>query len=205
MAAEAPHGAEAAAHGGEHAAGAFPPFDVSLFPHQLIWFAIAFVALYILMSRVALPSVASVVDARAAKVQGDLDLAAETSAAAETARADAERATATARAGARKIVDDMRAEMAASLEPCRALVWYAGHALDHLPEEASVMACHAKAHLSEVGTFVARTATEVHGGMGFTDLVGLHYWFKRIGFNRQVLGGPQAVRAEAAALQGLVA
>ena len=120
MAAEAPHGAEAAAHGGEHAASAFPPFDVSLFPHQLIWFAIAFIALYILMSRVALPSVAAVVDARAAKVQGDLDLAAETSAAAETARADAERATATARAGARKIVDDMRAEMAATLAEDRA-------------------------------------------------------------------------------------
>ena len=102
-------------------------------------------------------------------------------------------------------VKHMCAEMAASLEPCRSLVWYAGHALDHLPEEASVMACHAKAHLSEVGTFVARTSTEVHGGMGFTDLVGLHYWFKRIGFNRQVLGGPQAVRAEAAALQGLAA
>ena len=45
------------------------------------------------------------------------------------------------------------------------------------------------AHL-EVGKFV-RTSTEVHGGMGFTDLVGLHYWFKRIGFNRQLLGGPE--------------
>lgn len=100
-------------------------------------------------------------------------------------------------------VKHMCAEMAAALEPCRALVWYAGHALDALPEEASVTACHAKAHLAEVGTKVARTATEVHGGMGFTDLVGLHYWFKRIGFNRQMLGAPQFVRAEAARLQGL--
>jgi hypothetical protein len=38
--------------------------------------------------------------------------------------------------------------------------------------------------------------------MGFTDLLGLHFWFKRIGFDRQVLGSPEAVRAEAAALQG---
>lgn len=102
-------------------------------------------------------------------------------------------------------VKHMCAEMAASLEPCRALVWYAGHALTSLPEEASVTACHAKAHVSEVGTRVARTATEVHGGMGFTDLVGLHYWFKRIGFNRQMLGGPQAVREDAARLQSLAA
>jgi alkylation response protein AidB-like acyl-CoA dehydrogenase len=98
-------------------------------------------------------------------------------------------------------VKHMCAEMAADLEPCRALVWYAGHALDHLPEEASITACHAKAHLSEVGTSIAKTATEVHGGMGFTDLVGLHYWFKRIGFNRQILGGPQAVREDAARLR----
>jgi hypothetical protein len=41
--------------------------------------------------------------------------------------------------------------------------------------------------------------------MGFTDLLGLHYWFKRIGANRQWLGGPQAVREEAAKLQGWVA
>jgi hypothetical protein len=54
-----------------------------------------------------------------------------------------------------------------------------------------------------VGQFVAKTSTEVHGGMGFTDLMGLHFWFKRIGFNRQLLGSPEAVRHEAAVLQGL--
>ena len=58
--------------------------------------------------------------------------------------------------------------------------------------------------MAEVGKFIARTSTEVHGGMGFTDLLGLHYWFKRIGANRQLLGGPQAVREEAAKLQGWV-
>ena len=102
-------------------------------------------------------------------------------------------------------VKHMCAEMAAKLEPCRSLVWYAAYAQDHVPEEAGLTSRLAKAHLSEVGKFVARTATEVHGGMGFTDLLGLHYWFKRIGANRQWLGGPQAVREEAAKLQGWVA
>jgi len=50
---------------------------------------------------------------------------------------------------------------------------------------------------------VARTSTEVHGGMGYTDLQGLHFWFKRIGFNRACLGGPATLRAEAARMQGL--
>lgn len=100
-------------------------------------------------------------------------------------------------------VKHMCADMVANLEPCRSLLWYAAHAMDEVPEESRLMACHAKAHLSEVGKAVAKTATEVHGGMGFTDLVGLHYWFKRIGANRQLLGSPELVRDEAAKVQGL--
>ena len=106
--------------------------------------------------------------------------------------------------GSFQAVKHMCAEMAAELEPCRSLIWYAAHSVRSMPEEARLMACHAKAHLSEVGQFVARTATEVHGGMGFTDLLGLHYWFKRIGFNRQLLGAPELIREEAARVQGLV-
>jgi alkylation response protein AidB-like acyl-CoA dehydrogenase len=104
--------------------------------------------------------------------------------------------------GSFQAVKHMCAEMAARNEPCRSLVWYAAHAFDAVPADAGLLACQAKSHVAEVGVFVARTATEVHGGMGFTDLLGLHYWFKRIGFDRQVLGGPEAVRREAAALQG---
>ena len=105
--------------------------------------------------------------------------------------------------GSFQAVKHMCAEMAARHEPCRALVWYAAHAFDAVPDEAALMACHAKSHTGEVHRFVARTATEVHGGMGFTDLLGLHFWFKRIGFDRQILGGPERVREDAAQLQGL--
>ena len=105
--------------------------------------------------------------------------------------------------GSFQAVKHMCAEMASQLEPCRAFVWYAGHAFDEAADEAALTACHAKAHLAEVGQFVAKTSTEVHGGMGFTDLVGLHYWFKRIGFNRQLLGSPEAVRQDAAVLDEL--
>ena len=104
--------------------------------------------------------------------------------------------------GSFQAVKHLCAEMAAELEPCRALIWYAAHAFDAVPAERRLTACHAKAHLSEVGSFVARTATEVHGGMGFTDLLGLHYWFKRIGYNRQLFGSPERLREEAARVQG---
>ena len=89
-------------------------------------------------------------------------------------------------------------------EPCRALVWFAAHAQDALPEEARLAALQAKAHLGDVGREVARLATEVHGGMGFTDLQGLHFWFKRIDINRQLLGTPERCRHEAAVVQGWV-
>lgn len=105
--------------------------------------------------------------------------------------------------GSFQAVKHMCAEMAAELEPCRALMWYAAHAFDEVPAESALTALHAKAHLSEVGTRVARASTEVHGGIGFTDELGLHLWFKRIGANRQLLGGPDWLREEAAAMQGL--
>ncbi len=107
--------------------------------------------------------------------------------------------------GSFQAVKHMCADMAADLEPCRSMIWYAAHAMDDVPEEVRLVACHTKAHLSEVGKSVSKTATEVHGGMGFTDLVGLHYWFKRIGANRQLLGSPELLREAAAQLQGLVA
>lgn len=112
---EAAHGAaEAAGHAAEHG-GAFPPFDASLFAHQLIWFAIAFGVLYWLMSTVALPRVAAVLDKRETTVKGDLDAAHTAGASAEAAREAAEKARAQAHAEARKLIDDMRASTQADL------------------------------------------------------------------------------------------
>jgi alkylation response protein AidB-like acyl-CoA dehydrogenase len=106
--------------------------------------------------------------------------------------------------GSFQAVKHLCAEMAAELEPARALVWYAAYAQDALPDEATLTAAHAKAHLGEVGRFVARTATEVFGGIGITDLLGLHYAFKRIGLDRQLLGAPERARRDAAVAQGLI-
>jgi alkylation response protein AidB-like acyl-CoA dehydrogenase len=106
--------------------------------------------------------------------------------------------------GSFQAVKHLCAEMLAELEPARSLVWYAAHAFDAVPEEASLMALHAKAHLSEIGPAIVRTATEVHGGIGFTDEQNLHYWFKRVGVDRQLLGSPESLREQAARLQGWI-
>ena len=105
--------------------------------------------------------------------------------------------------GSFQAVKHMCAQMASDLEPCHSLVWYAAYSMDYITHESHLMACQTKAHVSEVGAFVAKTATEVHGGMGFTDDLGLHFWFKRIGLNRQLLGSPDLLREEAAEAQGI--
>ena len=68
-------GPEANAHteaDGGHHGGGFPPFDSSTFASQLVSLAIAFVALYLIVSRFALPRVGGVIEARQNKIDGDL-------------------------------------------------------------------------------------------------------------------------------------
>ena len=105
--------------------------------------------------------------------------------------------------GSFQAVKHMCAEMPAELEPCYSLVWHAAHSFDDSSSASKLMACLAKSHIAEVSKMVSKKATEVHGGMGFTDLLGLHFWFKRIGLNRHILGSPEIVREEAAKAQGL--
>ena len=105
--------------------------------------------------------------------------------------------------GSFQAVKHMCAEMTSELEPCYALTWHAAHIHKDITNESRVMACHAKSHVSEVSKLIAKIATEVHGGMGFTDLMGIHYWFKRIGVNRQLLGSPELIREESAKIQDL--
>jgi len=107
--------------------------------------------------------------------------------------------------GSFQAVKHMCAEMIAELEPARSLLWYAAHSFDALPGEAPLMACHALSHISEIGRTIASVSTQVHGGIGWTDEQNLHFWYKRIGVDRQLLGGPELLRSRAAGLQGLAA
>lgn len=58
-----------------HQTGVFPPFDAHNFVPQLIWLVIIFGALYWLMSRIALPRVQNILDARRARIAQDLESA----------------------------------------------------------------------------------------------------------------------------------
>jgi F-type H+-transporting ATPase subunit b len=73
-------------------------FTTPLIISQVVWGAIIFVVLYILLSRTGLPMVASVLEERAAKIAKDLDDARAAKASADADMAEAEQATAKARA-----------------------------------------------------------------------------------------------------------
>jgi alkylation response protein AidB-like acyl-CoA dehydrogenase len=105
--------------------------------------------------------------------------------------------------GSFQAVKHLCTDMAAELEPGRALMWYAGHAQDASLPDAMLSAFHAKAYLADAARIAARNATEVHGGIGITDELGLHYWFKRITWSGQVLGGSSRMREQAAAEQAI--
>jgi F-type H+-transporting ATPase subunit b len=88
---------------------------------QLIWLAITFSILYLLMKRVALPRIGSVIEMRAARIANDLDSAdklrretQEAIAAYEQALAEAKaRAHSIAQAGRNRLKEEVAAERAA--------------------------------------------------------------------------------------------
>ncbi|HYC54538.1 MAG TPA: acyl-CoA dehydrogenase family protein [Candidatus Binatia bacterium] len=101
--------------------------------------------------------------------------------------------------GSFQAVKHMCAEVFAEIEPVRSLLWYAAFAWDDGRADASTMAALVKSHGSEAATEATTTCVQVYGGMGFTYECDMHIWFKRAGYDRQMLGGPAALREQAAA------
>jgi F-type H+-transporting ATPase subunit b len=103
---------------GEHK-GAFPPFQSESFASQLVWLAIAFVLLYVLMLKVALPRVAMIIESRQKRIAGDIADAGKLKVQSDEAVAAYEKALADARARAQTIANETRDKQAAAAEARR--------------------------------------------------------------------------------------
>lgn len=93
-----------------------PQLDFTTFPNQIFWFVLAFFALYFLLSRVAMPRIASILEDRHNAIANDLEKAAELREKAEKAEAAYNKALADARAEAQQIAAEAKAEINKELD-----------------------------------------------------------------------------------------
>lgn len=99
--------------------GGFPPFQSETFASQLVWLAIAFVLLYVLMAKLALPRVRSIIDARQKRIADDIAEASQLKTQSDAAVAAYERALADARTRAQAIANETREQQAAQADARR--------------------------------------------------------------------------------------
>lgn len=81
-----------------------PQFDPTFFATQVFWLAVAFVILYLLMTRVALPRITEVLEERSNRIADDLEKAATLKQEAEGVIAAYEAAVAKARSQAATVI-----------------------------------------------------------------------------------------------------
>ena len=99
--------------------GGFPPFQKETFASQFVWLVLVFVALYLLMSRVALPRIGSILEERRQRIEADLAAAQRLKDESDAAIAAYEKALADARGRAQTLANEMRAKQAAAAEARR--------------------------------------------------------------------------------------
>jgi F-type H+-transporting ATPase subunit b len=90
-----------------------PQLDVTTFAPQLFWLAVSFIVLYFLMTKMALPRVGAAIAERRARIDGDLERAAQMKSDAEEVMFAYERALAEARAQAQETVRQTSEKLAA--------------------------------------------------------------------------------------------
>src|SRR5579885_2207560 len=90
-----------------------PQLDPSSYPSQIFWLVVTFIPLFFILWKVALPKVGQVIDARRARIEGDLDRATALREEAGKVLAEYEKALAEAHEKARAELRRAGEEMAA--------------------------------------------------------------------------------------------
>ena len=93
-----------------------PPFESEHFPSQLVWLAVSFVLLYVLMSRIALPRISGIMAARSKAISDDLAAAESLKEQSNAAQAAYDKALADARTRAQGIAGATREQQARDSE-----------------------------------------------------------------------------------------
>ena len=95
---------------------AFPPFESQHFPSQLVWLALTFILLYVLMAKIALPRIGSILADRSKRIADDIGAAQQLKERSDAAHAAYEKALADARGRAQGIANETREREAAAAD-----------------------------------------------------------------------------------------
>jgi F-type H+-transporting ATPase subunit b len=145
----------------EHGSGGMPQLNPAVFLPQLFWLAIVFIGLYIVLSKVALPRVNEVFDARATRIANDLDNAAALKQQAEASMQAYEKTQIEARAKAAELVRQTEAQMAAQKAARETqLARELGERLKSAETQIASAKSAALANLTQMSSEVARAAVE---------------------------------------------
>lgn len=110
-----------AAHGAaEAAAPGMPQLDFSTFPNQIFWLVVTLIVIYLVLSKVALPRIASVLAERQGTITNDIAAAEDLKVQAAEAEEAYNKALADARAEAGRIAAEAKAEMQSEVDAAMA-------------------------------------------------------------------------------------
>ena len=97
----------------------FPPFNKEYFASQAVWFTIAFVVLYVIIAKLAIPQIGGIMAARSQRVADDLAEANRLKEQSDAALAAYEKSLADARNRAQTLANETRDKLNAEAEQLR--------------------------------------------------------------------------------------
>ena len=105
----------------EHPGGKppFPPFNKETFASQIVWLVVFFVALYVIISKLAIPRIGGIIEARSERIDGDLAEAKKLKDQSDAALASYEKSLADARTRAQTLAGETRDKLGAEADQVR--------------------------------------------------------------------------------------
>ena len=146
----------------EHPGGGkaqFPPFNKETFASQLVWFAVFFIVLYVLIGRFAIPRIGGIIEARRGRIEGDLAEANRLKEQSDAALKSYEKSLADARARAQALAGETRDKLNAEADERRKAL--EGQLNVKLAEAEKTIATTKTAAMTNVRGIAVDTATAI--------------------------------------------
>lgn len=143
-----------------------PQLDPSTWGNQAFWLVLALIAIYLILSRVALPRIAAILAERQGTISNDIAAAEDLQARASDAEAAYDKALVDARAEAQRIIAEAKADMQSELDTAIANA-DADIAAQTAESEAAIAEIRAGA-VESVKAVAKDTAKEIVAAMGGT-------------------------------------